>query len=119
MQVKWLQDKCENEYVSNIEEKLSSNTKCFFSYTKAQKASNSLPNVVHHEGISAFSRQSVCNLFADYFASVYQQPDHGTVEGDQILADFDVPPIDVEEVKVILKKFGKVLFLGWMAMHLN
>lgn len=106
-QVKQLQEKCETKYVSNIEEKLSSNTKCFFSYTKSQRASNSLPNVVQHGDVIAADRQSVCNLFADYFASVYQTPDDEKVNGDQVLPDFDVPPIEVEEVKSILRKLDQ------------
>lgn len=101
-QVKQLQMQCERVYVSDIEEKLSSNTKCFFSYTKSQRASNSLPNVVHCDNATATDRQSVCNLFADYFASVYQRPDQEIVNGDQLLTDFVMTPIETEEVKSIL-----------------
>lgn len=106
-QVKQLQFQCERIYASNIEEKLSSNTKCFFSYTKAQRASNSLPNVVSHNDETATDRKSVCNLFADYFASVYQRPDRQIVNGDQCLADFSVSPIEIEEVKSILVKLDQ------------
>lgn len=49
--LKNLQDECHDNYTKNTEEKLSSNTKCFFSYSKALKASNSLPNVVQHDGV--------------------------------------------------------------------
>lgn len=106
-QVKRLQDQCHAVYISNIEEKLSSNTKCFFSYTKARKATNSLPNVVHHENVTASDRQSACNLFAKYFASVYQQPDQKTITKNQLLTDFVMAPICSEEVKKILDRLDQ------------
>lgn len=106
-EVKRLQDQCESSYVSNIEGKLSSNTKCFFSYTKPQRATNSLPNVVHHNDATATDRKSVCDLFAKYFSSVYQRPDHGIVRGNQTSSDFNMSPIEVEEVKLILLKLDQ------------
>lgn len=106
-QVKRLQAQCERDYVSDIEEKLSTNTKCFFSYTKSQRATNSLPNLVHHNDTTADNRQSVCNLFADYFASVYQRPDQKIEPGNQRLADFKMAPIEIEEVVTILNKLDQ------------
>lgn len=105
--VKNFQERCHENYVADIEGKLSSNTKSFFSYTKSLKASNSLPNVVHHNGSSSSDRQSVCNMFASYFASVYQQPDHERINIRQVTADFKLSPISPEEVKVILEKLDQ------------
>lgn len=106
-QVKQLQIRCEDKYVSDIEVKLSSNTKCFFSYTKSQRASNSLPNVMHHGNVTATDSHSVCNLFANYFASVYQTPDRSANDGNQLLADFVMNAIEIEEVKRVLVKLDQ------------
>lgn len=102
--VKRLQDQCHDKYVSDIEEKLPSNTKCFFSYTKALKASNSLPNVVEHGSKIATDRRSACNMFAAYFASVYQEPDNERIESIRPTTTFNIPHITNVEVQQILEK---------------
>lgn len=106
-EVKILQNQCHRNYVSNIESKLSSNTKCFFSYTKSLKASNSLPKVVQYNGNSSTNRRSISNMFASYFASVYQQPDCQQIEKHQITADFKISSITMEEVQAILVKLNQ------------
>lgn len=106
--VKQLQDQCHDNYVTNIEEKLSSNTKCFFSYTKAQRASNSLPKVVHNGNANAADRQSVCNLFADYFDSVYQRLDHEVISKNQITPDFIMSPILIRRGEINLDQIGSL-----------
>lgn len=106
-EVKRLQNECHDQYVSNIEEKLSSNTKCFFAYTKARKASNSLPTVVYRNGATATNRQSVCDLFADHFASVYQRPDTGILHSTQRASNLTMEPITIIEVKRILMKLDQ------------
>lgn len=109
--VKYLQDRCHDKYVANIEGKLSSNTKCFFSYTKSLKATNSLPKIVQHDGVSSgvstSNRQSACNLFADYFASVFQKPDSERITKHQLTTDFIVSSITNNEVKLILDKLDQ------------
>lgn len=105
--VKQLQDQCHNKYVANIEEKLSSNTKCFFSYTKSLKASNSLPNVIRNNDVTANNRQSICDLFGEYFASVYQVPDHEKITINPDAKVFNTPLISTAEVKKILVKLDQ------------
>lgn len=102
-----MQDHCHSKYVADIEDKLSANSKCFFSYTKSLKASNSLPNAVVYNGISASTKESVSDLFADYFSSVYQKPDSERTTKVRIATDFNMAPITSEGVKRILAKLDQ------------
>lgn len=67
--------KCHDEYVNNTEDNLKSNAKCFFSYTKSLRKSNSMPINVHLNDADASDKSSVCDLFARFFNSVYQESD--------------------------------------------
>lgn len=62
---------CFDNYVNDCEEKLKSNTKSFFAFTKSLRKTNSLPNDMKLENETSNDRQSICNLFAKYFHSVY------------------------------------------------
>lgn len=62
---KKLTDVCHCEYIADIEEKLSRNTKCFFSYTKSLKTSNSFPVNVQFGGDSSTDKQSACVCLLD------------------------------------------------------
>lgn len=74
---------------------------------KARKASKSLPTVVYRNGATATNRQSVCDLFADYFSSVYQRPDNGISHSTQRASNFTMEPITINEVKMILMKLDQ------------
>lgn len=52
---------CFDDYVRDCEEKLKSNTKCFFAFTKSLRKTNSLPTGMKYLGEESF-RQSVCVL---------------------------------------------------------
>lgn len=65
---------CFDAYVNDCEEKIKSNNKCFFAFTKSLRKSNSLPNGMRYEDEYASDRLSVCNLFAKFFKSVYNPP---------------------------------------------
>lgn len=62
---------CFDNYVSDCEDKLKSNTKCFFAFTKSLRKTNSLPNSMKLDSEDSNDRLSICNLFAKYFDSVY------------------------------------------------
>lgn len=62
---------CFDDYVKNCEEKIKSNSKCFFAFTKSLRKTNTLPNCMTYLDEEASSRSSICNLFATYFNSVY------------------------------------------------
>lgn len=70
--VKQLISECHDNYIRNTEDKLKSNSKCFFSYTKSIRKTNSLPINLNHNDDSASDKNSACDLFARFFNSVYQ-----------------------------------------------
>ncbi len=105
--VKDLREECHRIYIADIESKLSVNTKCFFSYTKSMKKSNSLPNCVQYNETVASDRQSICNLFADYFASVYDNSGLSRVDIDRFAPDFIFQNITNAEVSDILSKLDQ------------
>lgn len=102
---------CFDDYVRDCEEKIKSNTKCFFAFTKSLNKTNSLPNSVKYVDEEASDRESVCNLFAKYFNSVYNpviQPDSEVVP-DPFTHQID--PNDMSftpaEVEMALKRFDR------------
>lgn len=105
--VKQLMAQCHENYVKNIEEKLPSNTKCFFSYTKLLKSSNSLPNVIHYDGVSTSDRRAACAMFAEYFASVHQKPDSVRIPITEPANEFVIPAVTSVVVKSVLDKLDQ------------
>lgn len=70
--VKQMISECHDNYVRNTEDKLKSNSKCFFSYTKSIRKTNSIPANLSCNDDSVNDRNSACDLFARFFNSVYQ-----------------------------------------------
>lgn len=101
--------------VEGCEEKLKTNSKCFFAFTKSLKKTNSLPSSMRlHDEIGG-DRQTVCNLFAKYFNSVFNPAPNVVV--DRSLAfdafthqagDEDSPmSFTADEVEKAIKGFDK------------
>lgn len=106
--VKKLITVCHDNYVANTEDNLRSNSKCFFSYTKSLRKTNSLPVNLRHGNLSAGGNVSACELFAQFFDSVCQS--------SGCLNDiFDADPTDQnwlrnitvseDDFKMVLKSF--------------
>lgn len=57
------------------EEKIKTNTKCFFSFTKSLRKTKSLPNSMKFEDEISSDRVSICNLFSKFFTSVFNPAD--------------------------------------------
>lgn len=98
---------CHGNYVQNTEDTLRTNSKCFFSYAKSLKKTNSLPVNMSLNDESADNRQSVCDLFARFFNSVFQ--DSGNVDD---ICDDDVTGLNLnsftiseDDVKSVLTEF--------------
>ena len=79
---------CEVAYVDDVERKVTVNTKAFFSYTKSLRKTNSVPSQVYYCLESAADPDSVCNLFARYFASVFKCSDYRDFIVDQLPLTF-------------------------------
>lgn len=59
-------------YIDDIERRLGSGEcKPFWRYVNGFRKSNTLPNVFKYDGIDASNGTDICNMFADYFESVY------------------------------------------------
>ena len=107
---------CFDVYVKDCEDKLKSNSKCFFAFTKSLRKTNSLPNDMKLEGVTTSNRDSICNLFAKYFSSVFNPAVDGFRLHEPIYDPFvDQSPLDgrmfpeftfsIEEVQAALKSF--------------
>lgn len=63
---------CRRRYTANIEEAIPNNTKNFFSYVKSlSKNDSALPNKMTLNGDCGADDQTIADLFATYFSSVY------------------------------------------------
>lgn len=70
-EIKVEKKKSYSNYIKNTESLITKNPKSFFSYTKSIKKNNKLPNAMFLKETSSEDSQTICNLFAKQFASVY------------------------------------------------
>lgn len=61
-------------YIKSIENSIHKNPKKFWSYSKSLKRTNTVPANVHFDNISASNAKDISDLFADFFSSVYNNP---------------------------------------------
>ncbi|XP_054256899.1 uncharacterized protein LOC128981929 [Macrosteles quadrilineatus] len=66
---------CHSVYLCKIEYSIPSNMKSFWSYVKCQKSSSSLPSSMFLDSEEAADPEGKCNLFAEYFSSVFRVTD--------------------------------------------
>ncbi|CAH2084629.1 unnamed protein product [Euphydryas editha] len=63
---------CYNSYINYIEEKITTQPKCFWSYMKAKRGGNgTYPKTMSNGESSTDNGDDICNMFASYFQSVY------------------------------------------------
>lgn len=63
---------CYNRYINNIEDRISRNTKAFWSFVKSKRGGCSLYPTTMTDGVTTASEgPSICDLFAGQFATVY------------------------------------------------
>lgn len=106
---------CFDGYVKDCEEKIKTNTKCFFAFTKSLKKTNSLPNSMKLEDDEASDKLSICNMFAKYFSSVYNPIIEPVVEVIYDPFGHQLPPctglnelsFTPNEVESVLRGFDK------------
>lgn len=73
-QVKYEIRTCYNNYISSIEDSIQVNTKYFFSYTKSIRKTNVMPCSMKYDNLVGNDAESIANLFATHFESVYRSP---------------------------------------------
>lgn len=72
---KLLIDTCYKNYISLIEVSLDNNIKAFWKFVNSKKSVNSIPITMQYDGVTASDPSDVCELFSNYFSSVYENID--------------------------------------------
>ena len=87
---------CYNAYVQFTEDKVTSNSKFFWSFLKRKKQNitNSYPAEMKCDNISQSGGQNICNLFVSHFSSIYAQNydslyDYKKIEQNLSIQNFD------------------------------
>lgn len=70
---KYLSRECLNDYIGFVQEALPRNPKVFWSYVKNLKNSSDCPSVMKLGSKTAKNPNDMCNLFADFFSSVFHE----------------------------------------------
>lgn len=92
-----------NQYVLSMETKLKKNSKCFWMFINNKKRSTGIPNSIHYLGETSSDTSRICNLFANFFRSVFKPPDSGNAPDVNIsheiinIGDLQVRTSEVEE----------------------
>lgn len=99
-------------FISRTEENVKSNPKLFWSFINSKRSSiKGIPNRVSLDGVLADDPFDTCNLFADFFSSVYVQYSASTrfdldpmhYDNPHILDSIDITPDKVFEKLISLK----------------
>lgn len=64
-------ERCHQDYIRKIQESIQTDIRKFWSYSRSFKKSSSVPQSVFFNQATSQSPTSVCQLFADFFKSVY------------------------------------------------
>lgn len=59
------------KFVKSVEANLKRNSKCFWKFINSKRKSNGLPKCMKYSGKTSDNLKDICNLFAEYFKSVY------------------------------------------------
>ncbi|XP_013161502.1 PREDICTED: uncharacterized protein LOC106113323 [Papilio xuthus] len=72
---KTLSKQCFNNYIAAIEDSLKQDVKKFWSFIKTTNKKSGIPSCMKYNGVVADEPEKICNLFAKFFGSVYEQSD--------------------------------------------
>ncbi|KAJ0180561.1 hypothetical protein K1T71_003965 [Dendrolimus kikuchii] len=64
---------CFNNYIDTVEDNLKRDVKTFWSYVKSHKRKCGIPHIMNYEDVKSKKPEEVCQLFANFFASVYER----------------------------------------------
>lgn len=65
-------DKCFTTYIESVESSISTNVKHFWTYIANRRNKSGIPSTMKYDGHSSSDPNTVCNMFSDYFHSVYE-----------------------------------------------
>lgn len=60
------------QYIEKTQIEIKSNPKTFWTFINSKKKSNGFPSIMNYDNIDSSSPQTIVDMFADFFKSVYQ-----------------------------------------------
>jgi hypothetical protein len=75
--------KCYNRYLERTEDSIHGNIKYFWTYISNRTHSTDMPNVMSYNNITSSNSTQICNMFSEFFQSVYQP--------STVTDDYDIP----------------------------
>lgn len=65
---------CYRLYISSVEDMMGTNIKSFWSFIKSKRRGTSTyPDTISHESIKSSNGTEICNIYANFFSSVYSK----------------------------------------------
>ena len=65
---------CKKTYLNNVESNIHNDVRAFWSYVNSKKTNDVIPKIMCLENVKAEKLPDICNLFADFFESIYAKP---------------------------------------------
>lgn len=71
-EVKLMSKQCYKSYIQSTEENIKLDPKIFWSFVKSNQSNQGIPSVMQYGQASVSDPRDICNIFSDYFASVFE-----------------------------------------------
>ena len=84
-----------NSYIHSTELSLQDNSKLFWVFLNSKRKSNGLPSFMHYNEIGSSNTTEICNLFADFFKSVYTSQSSPPSHFSNLKPIADISQIDI------------------------
>lgn len=65
---------CHDVFLSSVEESLENEPKVFWRYVNGKKGRSTVPNTMFYKSKESSDGQGICELFSEFFGSVYSSP---------------------------------------------
>lgn len=65
-------DKCYKRYMESVEDNINKNVKYFWTYISQRKTKPEILSVMNYKQVKSYDPEAICNMFSDYFLSVYE-----------------------------------------------
>jgi hypothetical protein len=98
--------KCHNTFMSSVEESLEGDPKAFWKYINGRKGRVSIPQVMTFNNRSTSDGQDICELFSEYFGSVFDVPSSNVSFESLDLPtafNFTLPNLKITQQEIALK----------------
>ena len=95
-------------YILSTEKSLKENSKFFWTFVNSKRKSNGMPTFMTYSGKESSDNQEICNLFADYFKSVYTEHSNGNTSFSDCepLLDLSVIELNILDIEHALLDIG-------------